>query len=285
MNEEMNSQNADQLDYFRTQVVDYTHFVFKEESVQEIEYRKLEKAIIEGDIKTVEDLIHEGIDINHIVKHINEAGRPVYYPVIRQAIDIHNYQITEMLLRAGAKVDLCWNMAKSGGDAYKTNVLGATIQKCTFMNMPLNILKLVLDYGANTEAVQILDSDGEVRAIPALLDAIQTAGEYAESEEDYSYCFKMIDLLIEHGANANQKILSPGQSIPLLFFALNYQNKRLIEKLLSVGASWDTEILTVDHSACPLRKYPLNNEISDSEFLRFLKKKGWKGEGLFGWRG
>ena len=78
---------------------------------------------------------------------------------------------------------------------------------------------------------------------------------------------------------------SPEANIPLLFFAIQHENEELVKKLLSVGASWDTEIVTKDHPKCSLRKFSINEYVSNTEFLRFLRKNGWKGEGLFGWRG
>ena len=132
------------------------------------------------------------------------------------------------------------------------------------------------------------------------LDNLLIAPPDQGKKSGYPFLYTKVEQLVKNGANVNQIIEFGNDEIPLLYFAIIRQDEGLVKTLLTLGASWNVEIKLRGIKKCPLRKFPFDRASMHDPFympeqyhkyrcsdplLRFLKENGWKGEGIFGWRG
>lgn len=256
-------------------------------------YKKFEGAVAKADTQAVESLIADGIDVNHLISHIDDYGEEFYYPAIHVAIMTENEDMTRLLIDAGATVNTCWpsiilEVGSMMDGVIKWTPLYSALFACEHYRSDesFNVLNLLLDFNADTETCYIIEQKtGEKSYFPAIKNVIGTVDAFSKEESyDNNYEFSVIDTLVEHGADINRTIPGKGKEYPLLFFAILTGNELLVEKLISSGASWDTEIYDCEYGKYSMKKFPINKYVSDVGFLRFLRQNGWKGPGLFGWK-
>lgn len=168
------------------------------------------------------------------------------------------------------------------------------------LDQDIQQVKKLIQSGVDVRNAYTTDKDGvrlpilydALSLIPALKkgdsfdDAIFNLAYYAvEDHGGYETDYQIIKLLIDNGADVNGAVRRGESRIPLLYEAVVKENERLVEMFVSAGASWNTELVFSRNNKYILRKYPFDLFTTDSSYyLEFLRKKGWKGKGLFGWQ-
>lgn len=187
-------------------------------------------AIIKNDIPKMRQLIDK-ININSLLPHKRELP-------LHLSVKYHRFEITELLLRNGANV----NLSNFNGTALNISC----------MNNDLDITRLLLKFGANVNAYSTLSGQ------TPLLTAIQ-----------FNH-LKIVKILIKNGANIEKKELYGG-STALHHACYNALNYDLVKYLLSKGANVNS---TNNEGHTPLLICIHNSYNINTKLVELLLKNG-----------
>lgn len=161
----------------------------------------LGKAISKGDVDEVKKHIEAGVDVN-----AQYNGRNALHVACEEG----SFEIVKMLLEQGADVNS--RMDEGKGLTALQNAISA--YKYNF-----DIIKLLLDMGADVNTIGPYDTVAVSLAV--------------QKTEDKSKSLKVLNLLIDKGANVNPEV--KGKKAPLIL-AITYRRPDMLEVLLNNGA-------------------------------------------------
>jgi ankyrin repeat protein len=202
------------------------------------------KALRTGDFDKVKSLIKSGADVNKLVLcPVWGVGFPLYL-----AASGNQNAIAELLLEQGAKVD---GVHLSSGTA---------LQSAAWMGYD-DIVRLLLDHGADVNAkggrreTALIAAAYERRhsTIQLLLtrgaDVNLVDGGYYGTALAAAPDFATTKLLIEHGADVNQKVIFCAEERTPLYYALRRTDEASVNLLLSHGAEF-TDLGEISKRCC-----------------------------------
>ncbi len=184
--------------------------------------RSLEIAIRKRNLELVRLLLEHGADPNHKRKATNISGISGRYMLLSAAINFGTYEIAELLLKHGARVDVTAFVGKSEVDALSY----------TIAHKELRFAKLLLDHGADPKPKK--SEWGDYSESDSAMHCAARVGDVAKAE-----------LLMEFGGSVNAEIRN---GVTPLFIAATDGHRRFCDFLLEHGARLDF------YSACALGK-------------------------------
>lgn len=255
-------------------------------------YQRFGNAVVNGDVRTAEKCISDGIDVNRPIS-LMRNGEMQTNPVIFDAIYNNDIVMVKLLFNSGQKKDALWTSLDESdtepGDPFRSEkytIAGYCLEFCCFgattseeQNKGIQMMQILLENGVNPE-ISIIYNDN-YRDVLLTLSALIIAfsNPLAGSVYDYNYAFKLFDLLLNYGVNVNAKSENPvsGAETPILFIAIEHEDSKFVKKLLDAGASWN-ETVDRDGVTYKLKNYPFDRMIFDnSSFLNMLRLYGWQG--------
>ncbi|CAH1796778.1 unnamed protein product [Owenia fusiformis] len=232
------------------------------------------RAIENGELDRVKQLIGSGIDLNTI---LHSATRFESTTILGTAAYEGQIKIMEYLLKLGVKIN------------YRDPLCSRTALHWACMGGQYEAVKLLIDYKANVNCV---DRDnmsplisatvlGNVKIVLVLIyqgamvlqkDRLRCSALHYASFLNWSH---IVRILIEHGCVMNNKAIY-GRGTPLanLVYHGNFENcKRLIEAGYDLSHdSWLAHIGTSENLLCSLNEHELNMLVTEYQNTKPLQR-------------
>jgi FOG: Ankyrin repeat len=189
-NEEKNTESTDYeiYDPAEDEAIEKEHI----EDAKEWANPEFIKAIKSGDIKSVENFIKSGINVNAKDYIENEYGTKYKYAPIIAAVEINNEKIVKMLLDAGANPNAKWFLYFVHPKRYKCC---DTALSLAVKSGNANIVKMFIDAGVNINSkidyYAYYNRGDEIKRDPPLIEAILAGNK------------EILKMLIDAGADLN----------------------------------------------------------------------------------